>query len=69
MLNGGGSITTKNSSPMAKEFDFEGVKRGNTANYSQHAASDTSASKAMMYIKARQEDYWNKIAQYNRKLY
>lgn len=23
----------------------------------------------MMFIRARQDDYWNKIAQYNRKLY
>jgi len=23
----------------------------------------------MMYIKARQDDYWNKIAQYNYKLF
>ena len=61
MLNGGGSITTKNSSPMAKEFDFDTVKRGHTA-YASQAASDASESKAMMFIKARQEDYWNKIA-------
>jgi len=24
---------------------------------------------ATMYIKARQDDYWNKIANYNRKIY
>jgi hypothetical protein len=68
VLNGGGSITTKNTSPLTKDFDFENMKRGNTASYS-HAGSDASESKAMMYIKARQDDYWNKIAQYNKKLY
>jgi len=41
VLNGGGSITTKNSSPMAKDFEFEGMKRGGTASYS-HAPSDAS---------------------------
>jgi hypothetical protein len=41
VLNGGGSITTKNSSPLAKEFDFDNVKRGGTASYS-HAPSDAS---------------------------
>jgi len=68
VLNGGGSITTKNQSPLTNDFDFDNMKRGNTASYS-HAPSDMSESKAMMYIKARQDDYWNKIAQYNRKLY
>lgn len=61
VLNGGGSITTKNQSPLTGDFDFENLKRGNTASYS-HAPSDMSDSKAMMYIKARQDDYWNKIA-------
>ena len=41
VLNGGGSITTKNSSPLAKDFDFDNVKRGGTASYS-HAPSDAS---------------------------
>ena len=55
---------------MAKEFDFDNIKsRGHTANYSQSNYSDASDSRAMMFIKARQDDYWNKIAQYNRKLY
>lgn len=27
------------------------------------------AGGATMYIKARQDDYWNKIANYNRKIY
>jgi hypothetical protein len=63
VLNGGGgSSTTKNASPLARDFDFDNIKsRGHTANYSQ-TYSDASDSRAMMFIKARQEDYWNKIA-------
>lgn len=30
---------------------------------------DNITTETMMSIKARQEDYWNKIAQYNQKIF